>query len=1114
MLTLIQRIDRTDSIPRASIGISQVQGDPIGKLSFTLEDPGSQIQLASQQEVIVFDENVALTPSFIVPSPFSDNYLTDAASTTSNYASTNNPAGSPATWTQNLQSGGGTTSLTTYAASAASSTIATADKLYITAGTPTTVNALVTCNGSTGWGEIVSQSSATAWPALGAIGNPSGKGFFMDTTILDGKSIAAGNWSGNVRISANGTGTITANLTVRVYRYHPGTTTYTLITSWVLNAQSWTTTINTVALPSTAASALAFAAGDKLYIDYWANITANTSGAGQRVRMNRLSADTSGLTGDTNTQIVSPGYGAPVVIGNITASAGVSALLLLSTWTAQYATISATMTTSDFGGLAFNVVDTSNYYQLAVRDASSPVPNSLQLFKTVAGTGSAIGSSPSISFTRGTSHTISVTTTNDGSGNMVIAVSFDGIQVLTYTDSTSPLGSGQVGLRNDTSSGHSSSIYTAFSASSNDVPTLVKSVPAHNYVTNNDFVYGNSGWGTSAPIGTVTFPPVLTFGPGAKLSLSVSNAVTVDASVVVQIIPGRYTVIGQKYCFSAMMNITTAFVNADTFLYLTYLDVNNTFLGTSQQFYTALTNGYQRVSITGTAPANTVSIEIGIGIESNVAGTNSGAVSWTAVQFEPVWFPNLYSYPSPICDFLQSDCITLPDGTATRLDRIFTGSITHRKASYGGTTRYWEVEATGLDGMLENVTLVNASYTSITDHDIITGIVNALSPRYLFASDPNLVVSTPLALAYRNVPVCVAGISIDSIQYADATLREVLNSLVNMTGFLAGVDNYYNVYYFPPFTNLAPYGFSDNPDNITTFSYYDYEKEYDGTQLQNDIKVAGTTYEVQITENFTAGDGSHNQFIVTGNKTAGFYLTYTSAGALAIPQVTFGGTLQSTALDTGVGFGTSQTLIQYTNTHIGIATGINAGTSISVTYTYDPLAYVEVQAPDSIAKYGRPFYGKINDTNLASNASAVARGEAELEEYSDDRITINFKTWKLLTPGQIIEFTSTLDSYPLTSTYVLRTFGGTLILDGTPVTKQHYVVQKVDIKDLGFDPVFGQINEYAVQAGTYVDDFLDFFRNTQKAINRPDHDPNTVIQQTNLLQLDTLNITDSLNIHT
>ncbi len=44
--------------------------------------------------------------------------------------------------------------------------------------------------------------------------------------------------------------------------------------------------------------------------------------------------------------------------------------------------------------------------------------------------------------------------------------------------------------------------------------------------------------------------------------------------------------------------------------------------------------------------------------------------------------------------------------------------------------------------------------------------------------------------------------------------------------------------------------------------------------------------------------------------------------------------------------------------------------------------------------------------------------------------------------------------------------------------------------------------------------FLDFFRNTQKAINRPDHDPNTVIQQTNLLQLDTLNITDSLNIHT
>lgn len=1092
-----------------------MQGDPIGKLSFTLEDPGCQIQLSSQQEVIVFDETVALTPSFVVPSAFSDPYSTDTSSTMSTYTSTNNPSGgNAATWTQTLQSGGGTNPLTTYAASAASSTISTANKLYTTAGSPTTVNALTTCNGSTGWGELPAQGSSSAWPALGAIGNPSGKGYFLDSNILDGLSVAAGNFSGNVRISANATGTITANLTVRVYRYHPGTTTYTLITSWTLNAQAWTTTINTVALPPVAASAIAFATGDRLYIDYWAQITANTSSSGQQIRFNRQSATTN--VGDSNTQIATPGYGAPVVTGNVTASGGAAALLLLNSWTAQYASISATMTASDFGGLAFNVVDTNNYYELAVRDASSPVPNSMQLFKTVGGVRSNIGTTPAITFTRGTSHTVSVTTTNDGSGNMVISVSFDNVQLLTYTDSSSPLGFGQVGLRNDIFSGASSSIYTAFSASSNDVPALVKSVPAHNYLNNNDFVVGSGGWTAFGSIGTTTFPSHGTYGPGAKCTLSVSNG-ALGSQLIYQEIPSTYIVVGQQYCFSAQMQITTAFINADAYIYFVFADANRVSMGYAKQTFTAPTPGYTRVSITGTAPPNTVFVQVQLGIETTVAGSNSGSVAWTGTQFEPMWFPNLYSYPTPICDFLQSDSITLPDGTATRFNRVFTGFITHKKRTYGGTTRYWECEATGLDGMLENVTLVSAAYTSTTDQAIITGIVNSLFPLYLFANNSSLTVNSPLALAFQNVPVCVAGISIDSIQYADNTLREVLNSLVNMTGFLAGTDNYYNVFYYPPFYNIAPYGFSDNPDNVTTFPYYDYEREEDGTQIQNDIKVAGTTYEVQITENFTAGDGTHSQGIVAGGKTAGFYLTYASAGTLAIPTVVFGGVTQSCALDTGVGFGTSATLIQYSNTHIGIASAINAGTSISVTYTYDPLVYVEVKAPDSIAKYGRPFYGKINDTNLASNASAVARGEAQLEDYSDERPTITFKTQKLLIPGQIIELTNALDSYPLSPTYVPRAFGGTLIIPGTPdaSTKMHYIVQKVDVKDLGYDVSLGhRINEYSIQAGTYIDDFIDFFRNTQKAINRPDHDPNTQLQQTNLLQLDTLNITDSLNIHT
>lgn len=1094
ILTVINKVDRTLSIPFPSIKIDQVQGDPIGKFSFTLEDPGSQIQLVSQQEVIVFDENAVLTPNITVPAAFTDNYLTDSASTASAYTSTNNPGGSPATWTQNLQTGGGTTGLTTYIANAASSTIGTADKLYVVGGTPSTVNTLVTCNGSTGWGEIVSQGSASAWPAAGSIGSPSGKGFFMDTTILDGKSIAAGNWSGNVRISANGAGTISANLTVRVYRYHPSGSVYTLITSWTLNAQAWTTTIATVALPSTAASAIAFAAGDKLYIDYWANITANTSGTGQQVRMNRLSTDTGGLTGDTNTQIVTPGYGTPVVAGNLAASGGAAALYLLNTWTAQNATISCTMTLSDFGGLACNVVDTSNFYELAVRDASSSaVQNTVQLFKTVAGTRNTIGPASGISFTRNTSHTITLSTSKAGS-TVTLIVTFDGIQVLNVTDSSSPLGSGQVGLRNDNFAGASSATYTAFSASSNDVPTLVKSVPTANYLGNNNFNFGSGGWVEVGSLtGRITFPASGTFGSTAVATLSFSNqAVGSDtryqnnvgfSAVALFIVPG------QQYCFSATVNVTTAFTNSYAFIQMVFLDFAGNTLSTITSSNITAT-GSQRVNVQGTAPAGAYNCRAVFG-GTTTNTTNSGTATFTSLMVEPMWFPSLYAYPSPICDFLQSDSITLPDGTSSRFDRIFTGFITHRKAAYGGTTRYWEVECTGADGMLENVTMVNDSFSSATDQSILVGITNALSPRFLFANDSTLASGTPAALAYRNVPVCVPGIVIDAIQYADATLREVLNSLMDLSGFLGGVDNYFNVYYFPPFYAIAPYGFSDNPDGVTTFTYYDYDIDFDGTQLQNDIRVSGNTFPTTVVESWHFQDGSHVEGIQAG-KTINVLLNFLPN---AVPTLTIAGVGVSCGSDNGTGYGTASSLIS--SSTFGEpkllsfpSPGYAAGVAIVVTYAYDTLAYVETRSPDSIAKYRRPFYGKINDTNLTSNASAVARGEAELEAYSDDRITLTFKTWKLLVPGQIIEFTSALDN----------------------LSKAHYVVQKVSAVFLGYDAVYGPLNEYQVQCGIYVDDFLDFFRNSQKAINRATHDPAAPIQSYSNLQLDTLSITDGLNI--
>lgn len=609
-------------------------------------------------------------------------------------------------------------------------------------------------------------------------------------------------------------------------------------------------------------------------------------------------------------------------------------------------------------------------------------------------------------------------------------------------------------------------------------------IPTHNYLNNNNFNFGSTGWTLSGSLsGDIAFPSNPTFGSGAKITITFANANAVNSASVFQRIPVGYVIPGQQYCLSATYTVS-GLSNAYAFIDLTYYDVNfNTLLDTQVNITTS-----GRSSVTATAPANTVYAVVNLGAQTTVANNNAAVVTITAIQLEPVWFPSLYSYPTPIADFLQLDCIPIgSDGTITRFSRVFTGFISHLTASYEGTTRIWDVEVTSLDGMLENATLVNATFSGVTDQAVIETVINSFSFTLLKANFPGLAAGQPQALSYRNIPVCYTGVTVNDLEFADATPREVLNAVADLTGFLFGVDPYYNVFYYPPFYVEAPYAFAGNgtqPDGINTFAYYDYSIEYDATQIQSAINVSGGTYELQVTENFHALDGTHNQIIISG-KMAGFDLAWPPAGSIDIPQVTFGGTLQTTALDTNVGFGSSQTLLQFSN-HIGIATGVSSGTAVSVTYTRDALVYVQVCSPDSIGKYGRPLYSKINDTNLVTNAQATTEGEAQLQAYAEPRITLKFKTTKFLSPGMTIELTSTLDG----------------------ITKGHYSVQKVTATSLS-----NGLNQYDIEAGVYQDDFVDFFRNSQKAINRADHDPAEPIKQTNNLLLDTSSYTDSLSIH-
>jgi hypothetical protein len=215
------------------------------------------------------------------------------------------------------------TALSLYEAGATSAILSTACQLYIaTSGSPTTVNRYSRVGTATGWGEIVSQTTTSAWAAGGAIGSPTGKGFLLDGSLLNNKQIVAGNWTPQIRLAMavnqdiSGTQFVTlpCTLVLRAYKYSGGT--YTAIMASTLTSQTIPIAVSQNFLFSaTAANSVSFNPGDYLYIDIWANVTSNTGTSDQDIRLNRLSTDTSGLTGDANTVILTPGYADLVLAG-------------------------------------------------------------------------------------------------------------------------------------------------------------------------------------------------------------------------------------------------------------------------------------------------------------------------------------------------------------------------------------------------------------------------------------------------------------------------------------------------------------------------------------------------------------------------------------------------------------------------------------------------------------------------------------------------------------------------------------------------------------------------------------------------------------------------------
>ncbi len=342
-----------------------------------------------------------------------------------------------------LSSGSGT-ALTGYLAAAASTTLSTANQLYTVAnsGTPTNTWTYSLIGTATGYGEVTSQGASSAWAASGSIGTPTGKGFLYESTNLEGQTIAAGNWSALVRLNgaqngdaASQAGTLTADIIVRAYKRSSGGT-YTSIVSMTLAAQTIPAAYTTFTLPATSASSVAFSTGDKLYVDIWLNVTANSNGSAvQDVRLNRESTDTSGHTGDgAAAAIATPGYSATGGGGGSGITSTASSLSFSGQLNGSVAsqTTTLTNTTGSTASWTSNISYSSGSGWLSI----SPTSGSL----TASGT-QVVTVSPSLTGLGAGTYSASVTF-SQGASSVVVTVSL-GVTVSNFiTRSNSALKSG------------------------------------------------------------------------------------------------------------------------------------------------------------------------------------------------------------------------------------------------------------------------------------------------------------------------------------------------------------------------------------------------------------------------------------------------------------------------------------------------------------------------------------------------------------------------------------------------------------------------------------------------------------------------------------------------
>ncbi len=302
---------------------------------------------------------------------------------------------------------------------------------------------------------------------------------------------------------------------------------------------------------------------------------------------------------------------------------------------------------------------------------------------------------------------------------------------------------------------------------------------------------------------------------------------------------------------------------------------------------------------------------------------------------------------------------------------------------FGGTvTSIKETEISSADGLLYEVTATD--YTFLLDSKLVSETYSNKTVAYIIND-----ILTKYTTGFTSVNVS-STFTITKIVFNQIPISQCIKRIADVLRYDWYVDESKDIHFFSKFTNSAPYNLTDTSGNYVNESL---ERQIDGTQLANTVKVRGGEYD---------GATYTDKITVKGSNTKSFLLPYRFSNL----AITLNSVSKTVGIDNIDDFSTKDVLYNFTEKTIRWNSVLSDGDVIQ--YSGNPKIPVLAIASDpaSIALYGVKEK-LIRDTTIQDLTIARKRASAEVDTFKEAINQGTFETYTAgLRTGMVINLTS------------------------------------------------------------------------------------------------------------